>query len=354
MSKRVNKPIIGKDIARTESLVTEGASQNIAVGEVFVADKYKNPLATAATIATSDIIYVGVGLAETHDYVLPDGTAITGNNRIAWSAPIEGTGVITYNGISGGTTATERVASCDTSGITPVVGTEYVVRVVYKDLEEHPGQFVQEFRHVATTAVIADLVNALVTEVNKYGPSNDIDARVIATNSTSDLVLTGRVIPENASNDEIDEYSQVDFEVALNSTTSAGINTNGWAGTGVAIAITYTAATPGIGNPKLVRDKEKHATAYDGVTNTINFPVIKPTILTDMAEWYDVIVIEHDNSYESGETQYIQSTPITTEIYIPTGAAQTSTDPTLGVDAVTVALNAWMVSTPKAFSAVSV
>ena len=32
MSRRVNKPIIGKDLLRTETLVVEGASQNVAVG----------------------------------------------------------------------------------------------------------------------------------------------------------------------------------------------------------------------------------------------------------------------------------------------------------------------------------
>jgi hypothetical protein len=344
--RKVNKLIIGKEIARTEDLVIEGASQNIAIGEVFVADKYKKVLATAATIATTDTIYIGVGLADTHEYSLPDGTVITGTKRISWSAPIQGTNVLAYTGLSGGTTATERSAKVDITAATnfePVIGTEYVIRIVYKDINERPGQFTQTFRVTAATTTPADLTNLFLAEINQVGPSGTFESRIIATNDTNDLVLTGKVIPGNASNDEIDEYSQVDFVVGLFSD-----NFND-------CVVTYpTDALAGIGNPKLIRDKEKHARAFEGVTNLVNFPVIKPTVLTDMAKWYDVIVIEHDQEYVSGDNQYRKEAPLTTEIYIPTGAAQTTTDPTSGVDAVQVALNAWMVSLPKAFSSVSV
>lgn len=346
MSKRVNKPIIGKEIARTGSLVIEGASQNIVAGEVVVLDKYKKLLAAGSTIADTDVIYLAVGTGKTHDYTLPDGTAVTSKRILSYSAPIQGISVINYEGLIADSSATQQIATCDTSGITPVVGTEYVVRIVYKDINEHPGQFVQTFRYTSLDATIANLINAIVLEINQAGPSGDIDSRVTASNSTNDLVLTGRVIPNNETNDEIDEYSQVDFEVSLNSITSAGAKTNGFAGTGVAITTTYGGATPGNGNPKLVRDAEKLSLGYEGVTNTINFPVVKPTILTDMTKWYDAIIIEHDNVYESGETQYLQSTPITSEIFIPAGSGQT-TD-VLGV------LNGWMASLPKAFDNITV
>lgn len=339
MAKRVNKPIIGKDIDRTAALVIEGASQNIAEGEVVVLDKNKTVLAAGSTVADSDKIYLAVGTGETHDYTLPDGTAVTGIRRLAYSNPIQGSGVISYKGISADSAATEQVATLTTSGITPVVGTTYVVRIVYNDLPEHPGQFTQTFRYKATTTAIATLITGLATEINKVGPSGNYDSRVTAANSSNNLVLTGKVIPNNTTNDEIDEYSQVDFEVTCWSITSAGVKTAGFAGTGVAIAVTYGGANPGNGNPKIVRDIEKHARAYDGVTNIVGFPVEKPSMLTDMTKWYDSIVIEHNTDYESGETQYMQNTPITTEVFIPANALQT-TD-------VLAVLNPWMASVNK-------
>jgi hypothetical protein len=345
MSLRVNMPIIGTDIARTESLVISGASQNLATGEIFVADKYKKPLADAGspTIATTDTIYIGMGLAETITYTLPNGTLVT-EKRILWSNPIQGTKVLGFSGISGGSAATERVAKINftAASFSPTAGVEYVIRVVYKDILTHPGQFTETYRVTATSTSATDLTNAFVLAINTMGVTPS-EARVIATNDTNDLVLTGKVIPNNESNDEIDEYSQVDFVCGL---TSDNFD---------ATVVAYTTvATPGIGNPKLVRDKEKMARGYQGVTNTINFPVIKATMATDMTKWYDVIVIEHDTDYESGEMQYIQSAPITTEIYIPTGAAQTSTSPTAGIEATLISLNAWMATLPKAFANVSV
>lgn len=352
MSTRVNMPIIGKAIDRTEDLVITGDGQNLKTGEIFVANKFKVPLVLAAadTIADTDTIYIGLGLADTITYALPDGTAVT-EKRISWSNPIQGSTVRGWSGISGGTTAIEAVVTLDTSGITPVAGTEYVVRVVYEDILTHPGQFTQTFRHTATAVTAATattLVTALKKEINKAGVSGTPESRVLAS-GTDDLVLTGIVIPNNETNDEIDEYSQVDFEVASWSITAAGVKTTGLEGASVAKG---TLAKPGIGNAKLVRDKEKMARGYAGVTNTINFPVIKATMLTDMSVWYDVLVIEHDTVYESGETQYLQSTPITTEIYIPTGTDQSV--PTAGVEATIIALNAWMASLPMKFATVTV
>ncbi len=335
--RKVNKPIIGKDIDRTGSLVIEGASQNIAEGEVVVLDKNREVLAAGSTITDSATIYLAVGTGETHDYTLPDGTAVTGIRKLSYSAPIDGAHVVSYVGLSADNAATERQATIDMSGITPVVGTEYVLRIVYKDVHEHPGQFTQTFRYTSLDATIANLVDALVAKINEYGPSGDIESRVTAANSSNDLVLTARVIPNNTTNDEIDEYSQVDFECSVWSiVTSTGVKTGSWS---TATLAYNTTAHPGNGNPKLVRDTEKHARAFEGVTNLINFPVIKPTMLTDMTKWYDAIIIEHDAEYVSGDNQYRKEAPLTTEIYLPANALQTAD--------VLAILNPWMASADK-------
>lgn len=326
---RVNKLIIGKDIDRTTSLVLTGASQNIAEGEVVVVDKDFNVLAAGSTIADTDTIHIGVVSGSTFDYTDPSGTAVTDVKQIEYSAPIKGSKVLNFKGVSADNTATERVCSLDTSGLTPVANTEYIVRIVYKDINEHPGQFVQTYRYISADAVIANLIDGIVAVIN-----GDSGRRVTASNSSNDLVLTGRVIPNNATNDEIDEYSQVDFDVFLRSITSAGVSTGGWNAT--TITNTETTATPGNGNPKLVRDREKFAQSYEGLMNRTKFPVIKPDMKTVMTKWYDSIIIEHEQEFVSADNEYTKQAPATTEIFLPANALQT-TD-------ILAVLNPWMAS----------
>jgi len=336
--RKVNKPLIGKEISRTSSPVLSGASQNLATGEVFVLDKNKNILAAGATVADTDTIYIAVATADTQAYSLPDGTAITGEQKLLCSEPIEGSHVLNYRGLAADSAATEQVVTIDLDTATSfasVVGTEYAIRVVYKDINEHPGQFTQTFRVTATTTDPADLTDAFVAEINKIGPSGTYESRVTASNSSDDLVLTGKVVTDNASSDEIDEYSQVEFEVSLFTENFDDA------------AITYTTTPePGNGNPKLIRDKEKHARAFEGVTNITQFPVIKPDMRVEMTKWYDSIIIEHDREYVSADNQYKKEAPLTTEIFIPSGSGQT-TD-------VLAVLNPWMASTPRAFGNVTV
>lgn len=333
MQNRVNKTLIAKEIARTASLIIQGSSQNLKEGEVFVADKNKNLLAAGATIGDSDIIYIGIGTDVTFDYNLPDGTLISGEREVKFSAPIQGSLIKSYRGLAADSSATERVASINIDGATsfaPVVGTEYVLRVVYKDIPEHPGQFTDTFRVIATSTTPSDLTALFVTKIN-----TDKNARVIATNVANNLVLTGRVIPYNNTSEEIDEYRQVDFDVFLFSD-----NFND-------CVVSYTAtAHPGNGNPKIVRDREKFAQSYEGITNRTKFPVIKPAQAVDMTKWYDSIIIENGIDFVSADMEYIKETQVTTELYIPAGASQT-------VDVLAV-LNPWMASCPGSFNNITV
>jgi len=345
---KVNTILIGKDIARTEDLdISASASQNVAEGEVFVTDKNGSLLNSSSTISDSDIIYIGVGTRETYDVTLPNGTAVSDLRKIKWSNPIEGNRVKGFKGLSGDSSATEAQATIDIDGassFTPVVGEEYVVRVVYKEVSEHPGQFVQEFRVIADSTTSSNLTDAFVSKINK-----DNESRVVASNSSNDLQLVGKDVSDETK-DAIDEYRQVNFEVFLKMGYSAS-DSSGWDD----VSVTYdNNPHPGNGNPKIVRDREKHAQGYEGITNRVHFPVISPELNVDMSNWYDSIIIEHDKSYIAADNQYEKEAPLTTEIYIPTGADQTSTAPTSGHDAVLNVLNPWMASTPKDLNNVTV
>jgi hypothetical protein len=333
MQNRVNKVIIGKDIDRTSSLqITDPTTTAtyIADGEIIVVDKDKNLLAAGSTIADTDTIYIGVGSSTTFDYSLPSGTLVEDARVINWSAPIKGSLVKTFKGLSADNAATERKATINFDGAStfaPVVGTEYVLRVVYKDIPEHPGQYTETFRVTATSVTPGILTDLFVAEINQRGPSGDFESRVIATDDT-DLILTGKVIPNNTTNDEIDEYRQVDFDVFLFSDNFSDVT------------VTYnTEAHPGNGNPKIVRDREKMAQSYEGITNRTHFPVVKPSQSVVMTKWYDTIIIENSVDFVSADMEYTKYSPVTTEIYIPTNALQTAD--------ILAVLNPWMASIDK-------
>lgn len=329
MQNRVNKILIGKDINRTSSLqITDPTTTStyIAEGEVIVVDKDKNLLAAGATVLDTDTIYLGVGSSVTYDYTLPSGTAVTDARVIDWSAPIKGAFVKTFKGLSADNSATERSATINIDGAStfaPVVGTEYVIRVVYKDIPEHPGQFTQTFRVIATSVTPSVLTTAFVSEIN-----GDANSRVTASASSNDLVLVGKTIPSNSTSEEIDEYRQVDFDVFLFSDNFSDVT------------VTYnTQAHPGNGNPKIVRDREKAAQSNEGITNRTLFPVIKPAQSVDMTKWYDSIIIENAVDYVSADNEYTKSANVTTEVYLPANAGQASS--------ILAVLNPWMASVNK-------
>ena len=323
MQKKVEKVFIAKSINRTGS-VTIG---NMADGEVVVLDKNKNALAAAATVADSDVIYIAEGLSGTYDYVTPDGTAVTGVRQILVSDPIQGVAVATYNGKEYEAAAEAVVTVSGT--MTPVVGTEYVLRIVYPDVCEHPGQFTYTYREVATSATPAVLWTAFAAQINAHA-----HARVTATSGATSLVLTAKAYDDNDDVDSINEYAQVIFEVFL------------FSGNFDAVGVVYTTPpTPGSGTWKLVRDEEKWAQGYEGLLNRTAFPSQVPTFRTVKSATYDCIVINHKNWYTASNSTEKQ-VDITTKIYVVVGAGQ-ATD-------ILASLNPWMASLPKAFANVSI
>jgi len=319
MIERVNKVFIGKNIARTSSAVLYGASQAAAEGEIFVLDKNKALLAAGATVSDTDTIYIAEVTGDTYSYVNEAGTSVTGVKKLITSDPIEGRNVKGYRGRAYAA-AVEQVVTIDGSTFAPVIGTEYVIRVVYTDTYEKPGQVTASYRVIATTTSSDDLWAAFVTKINKH-----VNRRVVASGTTT-LVLTGRVMPFDRTDNvnAIDEYYQVNFKAFLFS--------NNFGDT----TVTYTTRpSAGNGTWQRVRDVEKFALSYRGIMNRTVFPVDMPAMRTVKAATYHSIVIEHDKSYTAPDS-YDKKTRLTTEIYIPTAAGQLA-------DVLTV-LNPWMAS----------
>jgi len=343
MLKRVDKMLIGKDISRSSTLVlyTADGTPNLADGEVVVLDKDMKILLAGSTLSDTDTIYLIQGTGDTYDYADASGDAVTSVRRFITSDPIEGALVKSYKGVSFDALG-EQTSSVDLTGLTPVVGTEYIIRIVYKDLKEHPGQFTQTYRYISTTATLDTFGAAIVAKITAHS-----GARVSATytSGTDVILLTGKAIPEcTTALTDIDKYSQVEFDAYFLYVDSSG-NWQTMASTST--AITTTAADHGSGDWELVRDLEKAQKSYRGFTNRTTFPVLEPTTYTVKDETYDLIVIESDKSYTSSDAWNKQA-PLTTVIAIPYTATSNQMTDVLAV------LNPWFASCPGDFTAVSV
>lgn len=347
MLNRVTSLLIGKDISR-DAQVVAGAqldtimlSTGLADGEIVVLDKNKKVLAAGSTIADSDTIYIVQATSDTFSYTNKAGTAITGSRRIIMSGPIVGSSVKLYSG-SPYSAKSEQTASLTITGMTPVVGTEYIVRIVYKDMKEHPGQFTQTYRYVSTTAVPDTFGAAIAAKINAHSGS-----RVTATytDGTDVLLLTAKEIPQGATSlTDIDDFKMVEFDVFFNYVTSTGAWAT-WPSTST--AVTYVAASKGSGNWEQLRDLENSVIGYRGISNLTHFPVLKPDYETVVDATYNMIVIEHEVPYQSPDNQYVKNAPQTTIIAIPVESAGTQ------MTSVLAQLNPWMASTTGAFASVS-
>lgn len=347
MLNRVTSVLIGKDITRDAQVVagaqldTITKSTGLADGEIVVLDSNKKVLAAGATIADSDTIYVVQATTDTFDYTNKAGTAVTGNRRIRMSGPIVGAKVKSYKSEPFVVKA-EKTAAVDLTGWTPVVGTEYIVRIVYKDMNEHPGKFTQTYRYVGASATLDTEAAAIAAKINAHS-GRRVDASYAT--STDILTLTAREIPECCTSlTDIDRFRMVDFDVYFNYVASSGAWT---VIPSTSTTVTYTGPTYGSGNWEQIRDLENDVQGYLGISNITQFPVVKPDYETVVDETYDMIVIEHEVPYQSPDNQYVKQAPQTTVIVVPYTAT------TNQMDSLLAQLNPWMASCPGAFANLS-
>jgi hypothetical protein len=326
-------------VMSTASVGYAMATSYIAEGEILVLDKYKKVLGAGKTISDTDTIYICQGLGTAFSITNEGGTAINNMVHLRMSDPIEGKRVKFYNGESYVAKA-EQNTVLDFTGVTPVVGTEYIVRIVYRDIWEHPGQFTATYRYVSTTATLSTFVIALTAKIQAH-----TGRRVAATtNSTTTITLTALPIPQCTTGvNDYDPFTMVEFVTDVNYVNSHGY----WAAIGLTSS-TVTEPVYGVGNWENVRDIERAAWGYQGITNRTHYPIILPDVTTQTTKTYDIITIEHDASYLSPDNQYVKSAPLTTQIAFVVPSAGTQETVVLGV------LNSWFASCPGSFAPVSV
>ena len=193
---------------------------------------------------------------------------------------------------------------------TIVAGHRYVLRMVYKDMYEAPGQFTHTYEVYAASTDASTLAAAIVKKINKHA-----NRRINATISGAVITLTAMEKDDNEGVYSLSEYSTVSMEASLYVTIPGAILSN-YPEAIPGATITKTEGTPGKGYWKQVRDAEVRFMGYQGHVFTGAYPIVEQPRMVEEGVEYNYITIENDNKYLSNDNQYIKTTPLTTEVYV--------------------------------------
>lgn len=286
------------------------AATSLAVGDIVLINAATGAPLALASIANAKSIQLGyvkaIGSTDAKATIVKTQVISKGKAKSlvysAYAAKAEATSVI------------------DFTGVTPVAGYRYVVRVIYNDLYEHPGQYTHSYEAIAAKG---ETGTTLATKIGAKIAAHKGARVTVVDNAAGKLTLTAKEVVLNGfgtqGKEAITPYSQVQMKVVAywsNPSSVFGSTFNAIPG----IGITTTDSKPGKGNPYIVRDREQAALAYKGITYRTTWPVIKPELTVNLSKSYDSIVLEFEKDYQSPDNQYAKSTEIATEIYVDNSA----------------------------------
>lgn len=302
MIQHVNTVLIGKTLPSAYS-----TADALTAGDVALFDQNRAIIKTAADAAKATSLYIGVAQNKVK-VTMPNGSVadkanIKFGNEIQknsnpsavigeYVAPVQDKIVITL------------------TDATIIAGHRYVLRIVYKDMYEAPGQFTHTYEVFAANTTAADLAAAIVKKINKHA-----NRRVNASASAAVITLTAMEKDDNNGVYSLNEYSVVDMEASLYVTIPGAILSNQPDAIPGA-TIVKTPGNPGKGYWKQVRDAEVRYMGYQGHVFTGAYPEVVQDRMVEQDATYDYITVENDNKYLSNDNQYIKTTPLTTELYV--------------------------------------
>lgn len=298
MLQHVNSVLISNTINTTVGAIN---SASLAKG-ALVAVNDKGALINP-TAAISDTTYVKFGVVR---------SVIDATNKIydiKWGNPIQKQGVksIAYTTKSVAPVQDKVVITLTDAEI--VAGHRYVLRMVYRDIYEAPGQFTHTYEVFAANTTAADLASAIVAKINKH-KNRRIDASV----SGAVITLTAKAKDDNNGVYSLNEYSTVNMEASLYVTIPGALLSNQPEAVKGA-TIVKTPGNPGKGYWKQVRDAEVRYMGYEGHVFTGAYPQVMQDMMTVEDAAYATLTISNENAYLSNDNQYIKNTPITSDIY---------------------------------------
>lgn len=312
MLNHVNTVLIGTGVPTSYM-----KADTLTKGQIALFDQNREIVKDANEAKAASSLYIGVCEGEKDVYNVKGGK--TTKPIIRFSMPIM-KGSKPNMVFSEYVAATEDKIVITATGVAPEVGHRYVLRLVYTDIYEAPGQFTHTYEVIAKSTSATDLITAFKNKINKHK-----EARVVATSSAATLTLDAKKMPYNEGIMLDSNYSQVSVEAFMWKTIPSGLLSNVMYPI-ANLTINKTQGAPGKGNPKIVRDRENAALGYRGITHHANgiYPYIAPELKADLSATYDTLSIEWDNKYLSGDNQYIKTTPLACELYVNAGGLKGS------------------------------
>ena len=301
MITRVDTVLIGKTCPASYTTV-----DNLTQGAVALFDENKSLIKDEASAVKASTVYIGV-VGDNMTIALPTKRSVEYSNAIQKASKPS---YVIGNYVA----PVQEKIEINLTSATVVIGHRYVLRIVYKDMYEAPGQFTHTYEAIATTETADDLGNALLNKINKHA-----NRRVNATFASHKLILTALPKDDNEGVYSLNEYSVVSMEASLYVTIPGALLSNVPEAVPGA-TITKTAGNPGKGYWKQVRDMEVRMLGYKGHVFTDAYPIIEPKRNVTEGASYDYITIKNDNLYLSPDNQYIKTTPLTTELYVEKSA----------------------------------
>lgn len=307
MLQHVNTVLIAKTAPATYT-----TADALNIDDIALFNEQKQLIKTAAEAEKAAALYVGVCEGK-EDVFDQEGTKST-KSVIRFSMPIQKGSHPTLV-VSPFVAKAEDKIVITATNVTPEVGHRYVLRLVYNDIYEEPGQKTQTVEYIAKSTDPKDLVAALARKINKNQAS-----RVVATANEAVLTLEAKEIPYNEGITLDYGFTQVSMEAFMWTTIPSGLLSNVMYPI-ANLTIAKTQGTPGVGNAYIVRDREDAAMGYRGITHRANgiYPYIAPEFKSDLEAEYDTVTMEWDNRYLSDDNQYIKTTPLAAEIYVNKG-----------------------------------
>lgn len=302
MIQHVNTVLIGKTLPSAYT-----TADALTAGDVALFDQNRAIIKTAADAAKATSLYIGVAQNKVK--------VTTPNGSVADKANIKFGNEIQKNSNPSAVIG-EYVAPVQDkivitlTNATIIAGHRYVLRIVYKDMYEAPGQFTHTYEVFAANTTAAGLAAAIVKKINKHA-----NRRVNASASAAVITLTAMEKDDNNGVYSLNEYSVVDMEASLYVTIPGAILSNQPDAIPGA-TIVKTPGNPGKGYWKQVRDAEVRYMGYQGHVFTGAYPEVVQDRMVEQDATYDYITVENDNKYLSNDNQYIKTTPLTTELYV--------------------------------------
>lgn len=302
MIQHVNTVLIGKTLPSAYT-----TADALTAGDVALFDQNRAIIKTAADAAKATSLYIGVAQNKVK-VTMPNGS-VADKANIKFGNEIQKNS--NPSAVIGGYVAPVQDKIVITlTNATIIAGHRYVLRIVYKDMYEAPGQFTHTYEVFAANTTAADLAAAIVKKINKHA-----NRRVNASASAAVITLTAMEKDDNNGVYSLNEYSVVDMEASLYVTIPGAILSNQPDAIPGA-TIVKTPGNPGKGYWKQVRDAEVRYMGYQGHVFTGAYPEVVQDRMVEQDATYDYITVENDNKYLSNDNQYIKTTPLTTELYV--------------------------------------